>query len=126
MNERFSFEVPSEFLDEERWLNIFSTKQGIIAAISLLLVGGILRLFMAIGFLLVGILLALPIILFVAVLIFVPISEEQYLKGGGMMLDQLLYRLVLRRYYGCLYVKNYCVEKRRTGQWMDLLPKGIH
>lgn len=100
-------EIPSEFTDEDRWLNLFSTKSFAVlgaGGIATLVLCKFLGLFsmQAAG----GVLGLLATALATGATM-VPKMGDGYMEGAGQKLDRLLLLRLVRRRNRCIYVKGY-------------------
>lgn len=107
-----SYEIPSEFTDEEKWLKFFPRKAFIA--------GGVC---MGVGVIFANILkgagLFVPVLVFFGIitavmvlLIMVKKPEGDYLKGSGQAYGDLLIKRILRKRKSCIYVLGYDDYKR--------------
>ena len=101
------FRVPREFKDEDRWFRYFNKKQ----AATLVLTGIVdYRLIMAgasYGITIPAIVVAILLTLVMGglVMIYLPV-DVMFLTGGGITLDQWIFRIILRKSKKVIYTKN--------------------
>ena len=115
--------VMSELKDEDRWLKYFTIKQLIYYGIAIFI--GIVetmllhRLFHAeaIGFVLIIVNVAISVLLQLKI----PDGNDKYIIGGGMPLQLIVFRLVLKSIpkNRVIYVKNYEASKEGAKEWME-------
>ena len=100
------FRVPSEFKDEDKWFQYFTKKQAAVLVLSLL---ADYRLVMAAslkGLLLPALVSAIVFTVFAVGLVMVELPvDAMFLTGGGITLDQWLFRLFLRQRRRVVYTK---------------------
>ena len=102
------FQIPGEFKSEDRWLRYFNRKQAIV-----LVLCGVVD-YKAIirgsnnGLLIPVIIIMLLITLLVmgSVMIRLPV-DVMFLNGGGITIDELLFRIMYRKLHREICVKNY-------------------
>lgn len=106
------YQIPTEIKDQDKWFTYFTKKQAVV-----LVATGILdyRMIMGAGsngMLLPAILISILItgVMAALVLIHLP-ADELFLSGGGIMLDQWLLRIYIRKKNKIIYVKNYLEEE---------------
>lgn len=116
----FRHDVPQEFSDEDRW-QIWRISLPRKSFVMLLAGGGVTYLLFK-GFALLhlavfGVVLGLVLTLMVVFLTLIPIPESDYIKGGGLTLDIILIRRMVRRRNRVVYVKGIAdnSKKRRKG-----------
>lgn len=102
------FQIPSEMKDQDKWFKYFTKKQACI----IFLVGMFdYRCLMWAGTHKAIIPILIFVIIFTGIIasaIFIPLpSDILYLNGGGIMLDQWLIRVWIRKKNRVLYTKNY-------------------
>lgn len=100
------YEIPAEYKDEDRWWK-FTKRQLVYVAVCIGLDVLFFRMFQSLGLTAVWIVLDILITVFLAVIAFTAIPKSNYLHGGGMMLEAILLRVILRKMHRVLYVKNY-------------------
>lgn len=102
------FSIPGEFKSEDKWFRYFNRKQAVV-----LVICGILdyRVIMAAnvkGLLIPAIILMLVFTMTVMGIVMVRLPVDAlFLNGGGITIDQILFRLFYRRIHRELYTKNY-------------------
>lgn len=100
------YRIPTEYKDEDRWWK-FTKRQLVYLAMGLAIDYVTFRILSPFGLITIWILLAVPISIFFLVIAMVPIPNSQYLHGGGMMLEAVILRIIMRKFKRVLYVKNY-------------------
>lgn len=105
----FRHDIPQEFSNEDRWqvwLISFSRK----SFIALLAGGGVtyilFKITAACHVPIVGIILGLLLTVVVVFLTMMPIPESDYIKGGGLTLDIIFLRRLIRKRSRIVYVKG--------------------
>lgn len=102
------FPIPVEFKSEDKWFRYFNKKQAAVLVIT-----GIIdyRVIMAAGT--KGLLLpAFVLMIFFSLLVMgivmirLPV-DPLFLSGGGITIDELIFRLLYRQMHRKLYTKNY-------------------
>ena len=109
---RTTFPIPSEFTDEDKWFRYFTKKSLLALAISGMIAYGIIMLGKLLGGLIPAIIVGGLFVAIVTGCTMLPYPDTEYLKGGGMTLDVLFIRRIIRRSNKKLYVKGY-------SQWKD-------
>lgn len=101
------FRVPREFKDEDKWFRYFTKKQALVLVLTALadyrLIMFAARYDMVIPAIIVSILLTL--IMGGMVMIQLPV-DVMFLTGGGITLDEWLFRVALRKYRKVIYTKH--------------------
>lgn len=109
----FSFNIPLEFKDEEKWFKFFSKKNLIVLVCCEGVVGLGFKLLQSVGlhieipYLVVGELITAII----TALTMIPQPETMYLTGGGQTLADILLKKIYRKTHKILYVKGYGKSK---------------
>ena len=106
-----SHEIPSEFTDEDRWLNLFSTKSFAVLGVGGVLTLGLYKFFGLFSISLVGGILGFLVTAFATGLTMIPKMGDDYLRGAGQKLDRLLLLWIVRKRNRCIYVKGYGKEE---------------
>lgn len=100
------YEIPAEYKDEDRWWK-FTKRQLVYVGLA----AGLDYLFFCLlspfGLIFPIILIDVFITLFLLAIALIPMPSSMYLYGGGMMLETILLRLILRRMNRVIYTKNY-------------------
>lgn len=114
----FSHILPQEFTDVRRWhikgtLSISHKSAGylVFGIMILVMLYNVTSLF---GLGIVGIILG---VIVCALLLFIssfPKPEEDYLRGGGLTLDVILLRVIIRKLNRVIYIKGYPGKKKTT------------
>lgn len=115
--EQFLHEVPQEFTNEERW-NIgaisLSRKSFIVFLVGLGVTYWLFK---------IGVVLRIPIVtvvigaLLTIVAVFItifPVPESDYMKGGGLTLDIILFRRLVRRLNRVVYIKGISYSRKKV------------
>lgn len=101
------FRVPREFKDEDKWFRYFTKKQALVLVLTALadyrLIMFATRYDMVIPAIIVSILLTL--IMGGMVMIQLPV-DVMFLTGGGITLDEWLFRVALRKCRKVIYTKH--------------------
>lgn len=100
------FRVPSEFKDEDKWFRYFTKKQAAVLVSSLLIDYRLVMAASPKGLLLPA---AVAAVIFTVLTVGVVMVElpvdAMFLTGGGITLDQWLFRLFLRKRRRVIYTK---------------------
>ncbi len=103
------FRVPREFKDEDKWFRYFNKKQALVLVLTLLADYRMLVAASKHGLMLPAIVAALLLTLLVAVVVMVQLPVDvMFLTGGGITLDQWLFRVMLRKCRRVIYTKYSC------------------
>lgn len=103
------FRVPREFKDEDKWFRYFNKKQALVLVLTLLADYRMLVAASKHGMVLPAIVAALLLTLLVAVVVMVQLPVDvMFLTGGGITLDQWLFRVMLRKCRRVIYTKHSC------------------
>lgn len=105
--EGMTHEIPSEFTDEDRWLNLFSTKSFSILGAGSILTLILYKLLGAASLQMAGGAVGLAVTLAATGATMIPKMGDDYMKGAGQKLDRLLLLRIVRRRNRCIYVKGY-------------------
>ncbi len=108
--EGMSHEIPSEFTDEDRWLNLFSTKSFAVLGAGGVLTIGLYKFFGLFSLQMAGGAAGLLFSAAATGLTMIPKMGDDYLAGAGQKLDRLLLLRIVRRRNRCIYVKGYGKE----------------
>lgn len=111
--EKVTYDVPGEFSDEDRWFRFFNKKQILVLAITAAMALFLFKMFSLFGVGWIGLLIGIPFSLVSTLLTIIPMPEENYLRGGGLTMDVILARKVIRKKTRCLYVKGIGGEKNK-------------
>lgn len=109
MADGFTHEIPQEFSDEDRWVIgrfSLSRKSFIVLLAGGGLTYGMYKLFSMVGIPVVGVVLGALFSIVAVFLTIFPIPETDYIKGGGLALDDILLRRFVRRRSRIVYVKG--------------------
>ena len=96
----------AEYKDEDRWWK-FTKRQLVYVIIGLMIDYFFFKIFQPMGLSVVWILLDVVVSLFFGIIAMVPIPQSSYLHGGGMMLEAVILRMLMRKFNRVLYTKNY-------------------
>lgn len=110
--EGMSHEIPSEFTDEDRWLNLFSTKSFAVLGVGGVLTLGLYKLFGLFSLSLAGGIPGLLLTVFAVGITMIPKMGDDYMTGAGQKLDRLLLLRIVRKRNRCIYVKGYGKEEK--------------
>ena len=96
------FRVPREFKDEDKWFRYFNKKQAVVLVLTLL----------ADYRMLVALVAAVLLTLVAAGIVMVQLPVDvMFLTGGGITLDQWLFRIILRKSRRVIYTKHSCEKE---------------
>lgn len=105
---KFTYNIPSEFTDEDKWFKFFTKKDmGVIIAT------GILTFFLyrLAGFLfgkpLIGLIVGGIIMIVSVCCAMIKLPETLYLEGGGQTILTIILRRLIRRKNKVIYIKGY-------------------
>lgn len=102
------FQIPGEFKSEDKWFRYFNRKQAIVLVVCGMIDYRVVMSASSKG-LLVPVLIAMILFTLVvmgAVMIRLPV-DVMFLTGGGLTMDEMLFRILWRRRKRCIYTKNY-------------------
>lgn len=107
-----TYNIPSEFKDEDKWFKWFTITQLLALGGSVLLCVIVYKVFAGMHLSFVGACLDIVILVVAALCIFAPIPNDKYLMGGGQPFRVILIRMVRKRLpkNKMIYVKNYDKE----------------
>jgi hypothetical protein len=100
------YQIPAEYKDEDRWWK-FTKRQLVYVIIGLMIDYFFFKIFQPMGLSVVWIFLDVVVSLFFGIIAMVPIPQSSYLHGGGMMLEAVILRMLMRKFNRVLYTKNY-------------------
>lgn len=100
------YQIPAEYKDEDRWWK-FTKRQLVYVIIGLMIDYFFFKIFQPMGLSVVWIFLDVVVSLFFGIIAMVPIPQSRYLHGGGMMLEAVILRMLMRKFNRVLYTKNY-------------------
>ena len=106
-----SYPIPSEFTDEDKWFKFFTKKSLVALMVSGIIAYGIIWAARFLGILIPGILVGALLVIIVTGSTMLPYPETEYMRGGGLTLDVLLARRIIRKVNACLYVKGYSADE---------------
>ena len=103
------FRVPREFKDEDKWFRYFIKKQDLVLVLTLLADYQMLVAASRHRLVLPALITAILITLIVAGVVMVQLPVDvMFLTGGGITLDQWLFRVILRKCKRVIYTKHSC------------------
>lgn len=101
------FRVPREFKDEDKWFRYFTKKQALVLILVLL---ADYRLIMAAaprGMLIAAVTISVLITLAAGGMVMIELPVDVlFLTGGGITLDQWIFRVILRKCRRVIYTKH--------------------
>ena len=102
------FQIPGEIKSEDRWLRYFSRKQAIVLVLCGIADYRVIMWASTKGLLIPAIIVMLIVTLVVmgSVMIRLPV-DVMFLNGGGVTIDELLFRIIYRKLHREIGVKNY-------------------
>lgn len=119
MTDGFTHEIPQEFSDEDRWIIgriSLSRKSFIVLLAGGGMTYGMYKFFSLIDIPVLGVVLGVLLTIVAVFLTIFPIPETDYIKGGGLTLDDILLRRFVRRRNRIVYVKGIReVSKKKKG-----------
>lgn len=105
------YQIPSDVKDQDKWFRFFNKKQAVVLFFIFLLDYRVLMWAGAHHLLLPALFITLLLTGVAASIVLIPLpADVLYLSGGGIMLDQWLIRIFIRKKEKVLYVKNYRKE----------------
>lgn len=103
------FRVPREFKDEDKWFRYFNKKQAVVLVLTLLADYRMLVAASEHGLVLPALVAAVLLTLVAAGIVMVQLPVDvMFLTGGGITLDQWLFRIILRKSRRVIYTKHSC------------------
>lgn len=103
------FRVPREFKDEDKWFRYFNKKQALVLVLTLLADYRMLVAASEHGLVLPALVVAVLLTLVIAGVVMVQLPVDvMFLTGGGITLDQWLFRVILRKCKRVIYTKYSC------------------
>lgn len=118
MADGFTHEIPQEFSDEDRWIIgrvSLSRKSFLVLLAGGGLTYGMFKLFSIIGIPVFGVVFGVVLTIVAVFLTIFPIPETDYIKGGGLTLDVILLRRLVRRRNRIVYVKGIRNASKKKG-----------
>lgn len=111
------FRVPREFKDEDKWFRYFNKKQAVVMVITGLFDYRVIMVGASHGFTLPAIVAAVLLTLTAGVLVMVHLPVDvMFLTGGGITLDQWIFRVFMRKRRKVIYTKNVQEEEYQFGK----------
>lgn len=103
------FRVPREFKDEDKWFRYFNKKQAVVIVGTLLMDYRMIMTASGHGLVLPAIVVAIILTLVAGgvVMIRLPV-DVMFLTGGGITMDEWLFRVLLRKSRRVIYTKYSC------------------
>jgi hypothetical protein len=106
------FRVPREFKDEDKWFRYFNKKQAVVLVLTLLADYRMLVAASEHGLVLPALVAAVLLTLVAAGIVMVQLPVDvMFLTGGGITLDQWLFRIILRKSRRVIYTKHSCEKE---------------
>lgn len=106
------FRVPREFKDEDKWFRYFNKKQAVVLVLTLLADYRMLVAASEHGLVLPALVAAVLLTLVAAGIVMVQLpADVMFLTGGGITLDQWLFRVILRKSRRVIYTKHSCEKE---------------
>lgn len=106
------FRVPREFKDEDKWFRYFNKKQAVVLVLTLLADYRMLVAASEHGLVLPALVAAVLLTLVAAGIVMVQLPVDvMFLTGGGITLDQWLFRVILRKSRRVIYTKHSCEKE---------------
>lgn len=106
------FRVPREFKDEDKWFRYFNKKQAVVLVLTLLADYRMLVAASEHGLVLPALVAAVLLTLLAAGIVMVQLPVDMmFLTGGGITLDQWLFRIILRKSRRVIYTKHSCEKE---------------
>ena len=104
----FTHEIPSEFENEERWLKFLSLKS-LICCLIAFGIGVILSKLSSalISTSIPGIIIGAILVIAAYVVTMVKTPEENYMTGGGLVIEQYLINRLCHKFSSCIYMLGY-------------------
>lgn len=107
MSQTGVFRVPREFKDEDKWFRYFNKKQAAVLVITGLADYRLVASASAHGLTLPAVILAILLLLVAGGLVLIQLPVDvMFLTGGGITLDQWIFRVLLRKRKKVIYTKN--------------------
>lgn len=104
-------EVPSEFTDEDRWLNIFSTKSFAVLGMTGMVMLFLIKFFTLFHAAVIGWILGGILVVVGTGITMVKKMGDNYLQGAGQTFDRILFLRMVRKRNKVIYVKGYGKER---------------
>lgn len=100
------YRIPAEYKDEDKWWK-FTKRQIVYIAIALAIDWLMYKIFQPMGLTVVWLVIDAIVSVLFLLIAMVQIPTSQYLYGGGMMLEAVVLRVIMRKFHRVLYTKNY-------------------
>lgn len=109
---KFTYSIPSEFSDEDKWLKFFRKKDMAVLIVTGAITVGLYKLTgLLIGNAIIGLIIGLLIMGVSMFCSMFPIPDTFYLTGGGQTIATLMIRRLIRKKKRVIYVKGYGKRK---------------
>ena len=104
----FTHEIPSEFENEERWLK-YLTLKSLICCLAAFGIGVLLSKLSSFLFStsVPGIILGVILVLAAYVITMLKLPDEDYMKGGGLVIEKYLINRFCHKRSSCIYMLGY-------------------
>lgn len=101
------FRVPREFKDEDKWFRYFTKKQALVLILVLLADYRLIMAAAPYGMTIAAIIISILITLAAGGMVMIELpADVMFLTGGGITLDQWIFRVVLRKCRQVIYTKH--------------------
>ena len=90
------YKIPKPYKDQDLWFKWFTKKQVLYLIVAAVISAGILYFTQKIHLLLIGLVLTVILFVFAFVIPRFKMPEDKYLLGGGIELEELALRLILK------------------------------
>lgn len=101
------FRVPREFKDEDKWFRYFTKKQALVLILVLLADYKLIMASAPHGMVIAAVIVSILITLVAVGMVMIELPVDvMFLTGGGITLDQWLFRVILRKSRRVLYTKH--------------------
>ncbi len=97
MSQIGQYRVPDELKDEDLWFRFFTKRQLAIFIAVFLIDWGILKITGLMHLNVVGVLVSIGLLVITGILVFFKMPANRYLLGGGIGLDKLLARILIKK-----------------------------
>lgn len=101
------FRVPREFKDEDKWFRYFTKKQAVVLILVLLTDYRLIMAAAPHGMVIAAVIVSVLMTLAAGSMVMIELpADVMFLTGGGITLDQWLFRVILRKCRRVLYTKH--------------------
>lgn len=97
MSQIGQYRVPEELKDEDLWFRFFTKRQLAIFIVVFLADWGIFKITRLMHLTVVGVLISIGFLVLTGILVFIKMPANRYLHGGGIGLDKLLARILIKK-----------------------------